>query len=103
MFGAISEATMGVKIKKSAESMSKMDAEVELDEDEDDFMDDTYLAINLDVKVRESQLNNSNTRKRNGGQTSSAQDADSKPSGRYHSRLSAETINKARPFSKESK
>ena len=54
MFGAISEATMGVKIKKSAESMSKMDAEVELDEDEDDFMDDTYLAINLDVKVRES-------------------------------------------------
>ena len=29
------------------------DAEVELDEEEDDFMD-TYLAINLDVKVRES-------------------------------------------------
>ena len=52
MHGAISDA-QAVNTRQSAESVEKIDAEVELNEDEDDFMA-TYLAINLDVKVRES-------------------------------------------------
>ena len=53
MYGAIDE-DQKVEIRQSALSHAKIDdAQVKLDEGEDDFMD-TYLAINLDVKVRES-------------------------------------------------
>ena len=72
-------------------------ANMELNDAEDDFME-TYLAINLELKVKESENGSRMTRnKKNAAVTSARQ---SSKVSRYHSRLSAHSANKVRPLSK---
>jgi len=68
--------------------------EAELDDDEDDFME-TYMAINAELKVQESQANRT---LRNGGHSSSAH-GESKAS-LYQSRLEVRSATNIIPFSK---
>ena len=98
MHGAIDE-DLQVNVRHSAISVARLDDAVQIDlkEEEDDFMD-TYLAVKLDVKVRESQLSPQHRRKAN-----KVDKSDSKLTSRYHSRLSAKsptTKNQPRPLTK---
>lgn len=90
--GAIEEAQR-MEVKQSALSIPHLQ-EVELDDDEDDFMD-TYLAINLELKVRESQ----NSRMQRNNVHTSAREISQ--ISRYQSRLSIKSATKNRPLSKK--
>ena len=97
MHGAIDEDQQ-VNVRHSAISVAKIDDAVQIDlkEEEDDFMD-TYLAVKLDVKVRESQLSPQHRQARK------VDKSDSQLTSRYHSRLSAKsptTKNQPRPLTK---
>jgi hypothetical protein len=69
--------------------------EAELNEDEDDFME-TYLAMNSELKVRESQGGGHITRN-NAGHASARNDS---KTSRYKSRLEIKSATNTRPLSK---